>query len=64
MSAAVWPYHRAECNRPGCSWVGDLHLSPVAAGDDAAAHNLEHALLDDLEVAKLSFELIQNRPAR
>ena len=43
MSASVWPYSRAECDTPGCGWIGPWHLSGTAALDDALRHNRDHA---------------------
>ena len=57
MSAEVWPYHRAECARPGCEWAGDLHLSGGAALEDAMLHDRLHDAADDLAAALLNKEL-------
>lgn len=57
MSAEVWPYHRAECARPGCGYVGDLHLSPTAARDDAKAHDVGHELIDRAAADRFAQEL-------
>ena len=57
MAAEVWGYSRAECSRPGCGWVGDLHLSPAAAATDARDHDAGHARADDARVAELARHL-------
>ena len=57
MGVEVWPYHRADCDRPGCGWEGPLHLSPVSAGDDAATHEAEHHEADQAAVDAFRGEL-------
>lgn len=40
MTTYVWPFFRAECDTPGCGWVGSEHLSLDAAQRDAENHQV------------------------